>query len=206
MVIYVWNHLLPAHMIRRYNLKQTILAALSLVGGLLCCAIASSFFGWAPSYVAKNLGHVLPPSVAVGLGFLGLLATFVSGYRAWKSQGGFYGYHESALYHDLGKDSGGAVMVGYYTQQVTAPAYILSQIFLAGPLMLLRAGTMIFSRIPNTPDLEERLRQTLDVLQKANKWQSLNEYPLAAKEILYLAQMGLIDFSTHKGTPRFKAN
>ena len=193
-------------MIRRYNLKQTVLAALSLVGGLLCSVVALSFFGWVPVYVAKNLGYSLPPSLAVGLGCGGLIAVFVSGYRTWKLQGGFYGYHESALYHDLGKDSGGAVMVDHYTRQVTAPAHILSQLFLAGPLLLLRAGTLIFSRVPNSPDLEERLRQTLDILKKANKWQSLTEYPQAAREILYLAQMGLIDFSAHKGTSRFKAN
>jgi hypothetical protein len=97
------------------------------------------------------------------------------------------------------------VVVDFYAHRVTGPAYILSQVFLAGPLLLFRAATLVKSLLPSGGDLEERLGSTLGLIRSANKWQSLNDYPNNKTEILYLAQMGLIDFSAHKGTPRFKA-
>ncbi len=76
---------------------------------------------------------------------------------------------------------------------------------MAGPQFILRAWTLLRSRIANSAELESRLENTLVVLRTAKKWQGLNEYPSSRAEILYLAQIGLIDFSAHKGTPRFKA-
>ena len=130
----------------------------------------------------------------------------ISAYGAWKNKGGLSSYHESALYHDLGGDSASAVVTDYYAHRITGPAYMLSQIFMAGPLYLFRARTLMASRIPAKPGLDERLKQTLNTLRKANKWQGLEDYPQTKEEVLYLAQMGLIDFSAHKGNPRFKAH
>ena len=97
-------------------------------------------------------------------------------------------------------------MTDFYAHRITGPAYLLGQIFMAGPQWLLRAWTLICSRISYSAELESNLEHTLATLRAANKWQGMNEYPNVKTEILYLAQMGLIDFSAHKGTPRFKAN
>lgn len=95
-------------------------------------------------------------------------------------------------------------MVDFYAHRVTGPAYVLGQIFMAGPQFLLRAWTLLRSRIKYSAELESRLESTLTVLRAANKWQGLAEYPDSRSEVLYLAQMGLLDFSSHNGTPRFK--
>jgi hypothetical protein len=83
---------------------------------------------------------------------------------------------------------------------------MLTQLFLSGPLLLLRSLTLVSSRIPESPELSNRLQQALELLRAANKWQSLSDYPSHRTEILYLAQMGLIDFSGHSNPPRIKAN
>lgn len=71
-------------------------------------------------------------------------------------------------------------------------------------MLLFKARTLLTSRITESAELTARLEETLASLRAADKWQSLNEYQKAKTEILYLAQMGLIDFSGKKGAPRFK--
>lgn len=138
------------------------------------------------------------------IGLLGFAAVFFSGYRTWKGRGGLFGYHESALYHDLGRHTAGAWVVDSYAHRVTGPAYVLSQVFLAGPLLFFRAATLLKSLLPPDRDLEERLERTLKLIRIANRWQSLSDYPKNQLEVLYLAQMDLIYFSAFKGPPRFK--
>jgi hypothetical protein len=191
--------------IRRYNRSQTIKAIFLIVGGLFCCGLAFLFFRYLPAFLASQFRYTLSTPLAVGIGFLGLAAAWFSGYRTWKARGGLFSYHESGLYHDLDGDTAGAHVVDFYAHRVTGPAYVLGQIFMAGPQFLLKAWTLLRSRITHSPDLESRLEGTLAVLRTANKWQGLNEYPGSRSEILYLAQIGLLDFSAHKGTPRFKA-
>jgi hypothetical protein len=120
--------------------------------------------------------------------------------------GGLQSYHESGFYHDLGEDTAGAVMVDHHFHGITGSAHILSQLFLAGPLLLLRVGTLIASRLPANSRLETRLSDSLAVLRTANKWQAITDYPERTEEILFLARMGLIDFSSAKGVPRIKAD
>lgn len=193
-------------MITRYNRSQLMFAVVCLIGGSFCFFLAYLFFRYVPGFISKQFGYPLSPTMAqLGAG-LGLLAVAVSGYRTWKNKGGLQSYHESAFYHDLSAaDTGGAYFTEHYLQRVTGPAYVISQTFLAGPLWALKAWTLFASRIPNSKELEERLAKVLMTLKTADKWQSINDYPDDRTEVLYLAQMGLIDFSAHKGTPRIKA-
>ncbi len=192
-------------MISRYNQSQTIKAIVLSIVGLCCCWLAYLFFRYVPVSLAWQFGHTLPPHIATGIGIFGLAAAWFSGYRTWKARGGLFGYHESGLYHDLGEDTAGAFVVDFYAHRVTGPAYVLGQIFMAGPQFILRSLTLLRSRIAHSTELEARLETTLDALRAANKWQGIHEYPELRSEILYLAQMDLIDFSGHNGTPRFKA-
>lgn len=200
------NRLLKALMISRYNRAQLIRAIFSLLGGLTCCCLAFLFFRYAAAFVAWRFELPLSSAQTGWIGLAGLAVVLASGYRTWKSQGGLQGYHESSLYHDLGEETAGAVVVGIYAHRITAPAYMLTQLFLSGPLLLLRSLTLVSSRIPESPELSNRLQQALELLCAANKWQSLADHPSHRTEILYLAQMGLIDFSGHSNPPRIKAN
>lgn len=131
-----FKSLAPRHrMIDRYNRTQIARAVFAGIGGLLCCYLAYLFFKHVPAFVASQFGHRLASSTAMVIGLLGLTAVFFSGYRVWQRRGGLYSYHESALYHDFGGGTAGAVVGDFYAHRVTGPAYIISQIFLAGPLL-----------------------------------------------------------------------
>jgi len=193
-------------MISRYNRTQTLKALLSILGGGLCLWMAYLFFRYIPALIAHLYGGAIPPTAVHGIVAAGMLIVLLSGYRLWKAKGGTYGYHQSALHHHFGDEHAGAALVDHYAHRVTAPAYIISQVFLAGPLLLLKSATLLASRIPATAGLENHLTETLGLLRAANKWQSIDAYPDLRTEILYLARMGLIDFSDNKGSPRIKAD
>ncbi len=192
-------------MIRRYNQSQIIKAVLLAFGGVGLCGLGYLFFRYVPAYACWQFGFPLPASVGVGIGAAGLVATWFSAWRTWKARGGLFSYHGSGLYHNLGDETAGAYVTDFYAHRVTGPAYALGQIFMAGPQWLLKAWTLLRSRIPDSPDLEARLEETLARLRAVNKWQGLKDHPDARTEILHLAQMGLMDWSAQKGEPRFKA-
>ena len=191
-------------MIQQHNRRQQTKAVVSAVVGALCCALSFAFFWFAPAWVAGNFGIKLiwPWRLLLAIG--GLAAACVSGYNSWKTRGGGFSYHESGLYHQLEYIGGGAFTVDRLAHRVSVPAYVLSQVFMEGPMNLLKAWELWHSLIPESAELEARLEETLGALRKANKWQNLREYPSSKKEILYLAQMGFLDYSAFKGEPRFK--
>lgn len=192
-------------MIESYNRSQTIRAVALILGGLPCCWLAFLFFRWAPSFVCGSFGITVPGVVGNLIGLAGLAATAVSGHRLWRDRGGLFSYHESGLYHDLGMDTAGAFMMDRYLHRVTGPAYLLGQIFLSGPLWILKARSLLHSRITRTEGLEQRLRETLDMLRSVNQWKSLDQYPEHREEILYLARMRRILFSANRGEPRIRS-
>lgn len=192
-------------MIRRYNRNQIIKAVLALAGGVFCTCLAYVFFRYMPAAVAGYYGWHMPLPVTALIAIIGMGAVIHAGHQAWSNDGGLSGYHESALYHDFG-DSGGAFLVDFHLHRVTGPAHILSQVFIAGPLWIFKTRTLIASLIPRSRELEGRLASTLALLRSAHKWQPITDYPGLTTEILYLARMGLIDFSAIKGVPRIKAH
>lgn len=193
-------------MIRRYNRHQRFLTACLLLGGVFCYFLTFLFFRYVPVFIAYQFAIPFSNGMANTVAALGLTAVSFSGYRSWRAGGGLQSYHESALYHDLGEDTAGAFVVDSYAHRITGPAHVLSQVFLAGPLFLLRARTIIANLLPAIPGLEDRLEETLATLRRANKWQPITDYPDLKSEILYLAQIGKIDFSTARGIPRIKAH
>lgn len=177
-----------------------------LLGSLVCYFLAWLFFRYASALVLEMFRYSTQWAVVIGIAALGVITW--SGFHTWKRGEGFKSYVESSLYTNLSRsaDTAGAEVVDYYTQRITGPAHVLSQIFLGGPLFALRGLRHFRQLLPNEAGLEQKLHAMLGVLRKANKWQAITEYPGQEREILMLAQMKQIDFSAHKGIPRFKAS
>ncbi len=177
-------------MIRRYNFRQKLLAALALLGSTFCYFLTWLFFRYVPALAFHQFGFPLSEGMANLVAVLGLVVTTWSGYRTWQAGGGLRGYHESALYHDLGEETAGACVVDFYAHRITGPAHALSQIFLAGPLLLFRAGTLVASHIPYSGGREEKLAETLAILRLANKWQPITDYPDHIETTHFLPRCG----------------
>lgn len=191
-------------MIRAYNLKETLLGLVCIPAGLIGFGCAWWFFRYVPGHALRKFGIHVPEFWLFVVAVIVLLVIAVSGFRLWRRGGGFSSYQDSGLYHDMDPVSGGTVVADVYLHRVTGPAHLLSQLFLAGPLMLLRAVDHFRNRIRPDARLEESLKSTLDHLRAINRWQALSEHPGLEREILLLARMKHIDFSTARG-PRLRA-
>lgn len=192
-------------MILRFNVQQVVTGLACVAGSVIGYGAAYLVFRYGPAFIAHQFRMGWPAWVFVAFSMAMLVIVTISGYRLWKTRGGLYGYHESAIYHDLGDDSGGGSAMDFYAHRVTGPAYLLGQIFAAGPLLALRAWHHFRSVIPSDFGLETHLAEVLARLRQLNKWQGLSEYPDEEREILLLARMRKIDFSARKDEPRFRA-
>jgi len=192
-------------MIKSHNIKQVVMAVFLLLGSILSYLVAYWFFRYVVYSLSKSFGYQLSETAA-SLSVYGILfLVTLSGFFHWKNKGDFYSYHESGLFENLDEISAGAYEVNLRVHRITTPAYILGQIFLAGPLYILKAIQRIQNRITVEGDLEVRVQSALAVLQKQNKWQSINDHASIQYEICLLVQMKQIDFSTQKGELRIKA-
>jgi hypothetical protein len=192
-------------MIAAFNRSQIVWGILGLIGSVVCYALAWLFFRYGAAMALHAFGY--SPAAAHWIAGAALVGITFSGWWTWRNGQGFQSYAESALCHNFGgaADTAGAYLVDHYAGQVTGPAYVLSQTFLGGPLFLLRSMHRLRLRIPKEEGLEERLTRMLKVLNAANKWQGLADYPGQEREVLLLNLMKKIDFSQHKGNVRFKA-
>src|SRR5690606_10560520 len=129
--------------------KELLLALLKAFGSLICYALAFAFFYWAFLLTGSML---TPPELvrwAPWLTIATMLVITYSGYRTWRTRGGYYRYDESGLYHRTDAGRAAALhLAGANTHTVTGPAYLLGQLFLSGPLLALRALTHLHNRIP----------------------------------------------------------
>lgn len=191
-------------MIGKYNRMEFLSGVGCLIVGIIGYACAWLFFRHVPQLVMSNWGIRVAPFWLQVSTIAAILIVTVSGYRMWRRTGGFQSYAKSGFYHEFDLSSSSGALTDFYAHRVTGPAYILSQLFLAGPLMFLRGTTHFRNRIPPDDSLEAVLGETLAKLRQLNKWQSLADHPGAEREILMLAKMRRIDFSTARG-PRFRA-
>ena len=144
---------------------------------------------------------------ATWLSWLMVIVMTLSGWQTWKSGQGFENYGESVFSPDLtGSDETmWARKMDNPGQELRGTAYVLSQLFLSGPLLMLKSLERLKSRMPEEAGLESKLADMLEVLCVANKWQGLADHPGKEREIWLLGRMKQIDFSQYEGRVRFKA-
>ncbi len=189
-------------MIAAFNRHQTLLAAFNCLLSAIAVVATFVFFLAATAMVMKGFGFKGPPGLPFWVASVCLLFVMVFGIFEFRRGGGHHGYHESDLYPGFDLSTGSGYLANHRVQEVTAPAYILSQIFLAAPMQLMKGIDRIQSRIPETEDLERRLDSLLREVNATPKWHPLLTYANRAEEIGYLIRMEKIQFSPNKGTVR----
>jgi hypothetical protein len=185
-------------MIAAHNLKEGVLAVVSLLVGILCFVLAFYFFRFAFTIVTNTFG--LKGATAYSSAFAGVMVVIIglNGFFRWRSGEGLYGYTDSSVFLNLDPVSGGAVAMDRVAHRITGPAYILSQMFLLGPLQLLSAYGRCRSIIRPNPALEVRLSELLNHIRMKNKWEGISDYPEQEREVALLIRMGKLDFSRTK--------
>lgn len=83
--------------------------------------------------------------------------------------------------------------------------YLLTTLFLAGPIQLMQAYDHFQSRIPDEHGLETKLINLLTHLKQIDQWQDFNAHQGHERELIFLIKMGEVDYSPHKGKIRASA-
>jgi hypothetical protein len=191
-------------MIARHNLTQIALTVWSLAVSLFGYVCAYFFFRFIVSTTFSWFDRHPSEMVVSGLTGVVLILITLSGIRQWRRGVEPHSYADSALYHDLGADTGGAVMTDFYAHRVTGPAYLLSRIFLAGPRHALSAWCHWHNRIAPEAGLDTRLADVLERVRILGKWQTPADHPGCERELRLLARMKRMDVSYIKGGMSFR--
>jgi hypothetical protein len=185
-------------MIKRFNRQQIILGTLNLFAGAIILVIAWMFFRYTSRLLMSFFWNQPPVSpTVVAHAVTGILV--LTGIMEWRrGEEGYRVFKDSAFYASLDHVSGGAFMTQRYLHRVTGPAYIISQLFLAGPHQICRGVTRLRSLLPNHGDLEKRMEEVLGWLKASGEWQTALKYRDNAEEIGALIRCGRVDFSITK--------
>ncbi|MEM8955031.1 MAG: hypothetical protein AAGD22_12845 [Verrucomicrobiota bacterium] len=194
--------LLMGVVIQRHNAKEVLMSALNFVFGLMAYGLAGLFFYFAVRMVARQFDWELSGGLHWGIVLAGLSGVTITGWRKWKRGEGHDEYAETDLYFGLAPETSGAQVVEHYATRVTGPAYFLSQLFVAGPLQLLRGYHRLRRLIPREAGLEERLNHFRGEIEAVGRWHAASTYPGRERELGYLVRMGLVDFSPRTGKVR----
>lgn len=188
-------------MIFRYNLTQTALAPLHLL-----LAAFGFYFSWRfvetliDEYVTNLLpaqfyqhGEVITWSVAA----IAIGIAFVLAFRMWL-------HEQTALPGILSavpsfgsptrrSSSGEFALIEY-----SVYFRIIGNLFLLGPLQLLFCIQRFRNLIPNSSDLENRLKKWLDLARDQKRWHPTGLYAGDYDSLDYLIRMGKLDYSPTK--------
>ena len=186
--------------IARYNLRQTLLALVSLCLGLCAFAFAWWFFSFASAQLIRAFGGNITPVQLALIAWICCALIAVTGWHRWRNGGGYHHFHESGMMPTGEPQSGVAWEVQRTANRVGAWSYLLGQIFLAGPLQILSAFDRLRMRIPDAPTLEAELLTFRDQLREKNQWLPISDFSGRGQHVAYLARLGLVDFSPRKGT------
>lgn len=189
-------------MIAAFNRRQTLLALLNFLVGAMAAIAAWFFFRFAAFMALEGFGVSSSPDLPVWIAWACLSLVMVFGILEHRRGGGHADFHETDLYPGFDLSSGSGYWANVRVQEVTAPAYFLSQIFLAAPLQILRGMDRLRSRLPESLDLQQRLASLLETVNANPAWHPLQTYADRSEEIGCLVRMEKIQFSPRKGTVR----
>jgi len=188
--------------IKKFNRNQFIYGSLRLLLSLFVFILTYGFFRWVVSAINHSLELELSSTILLGIPSVCVLAIAIAGIYRWKTGQREFTITESFISHQLDTDTGGAWGTQNYMNRVTGPAYFLTMLFLAAPMQMIKAYEHFQSVIPLNDQLEQRMIQLLAELQSENKWQDFDARPDHRRELIFLINMGKVEYSPQKGRIR----
>jgi len=186
--------------IRRFNASLTIRSVWAFVLSLAGYGISAAFV-WLFLWIMKDQFAEERWWLPVGVvGFWSVLTT--SGWRRWRSGQGSYGPADSLGFFDFNEDHAGAWFVQNRAARITGPAWLLSQMFLAGPLQALKGASLLRARLPDDVTTELRLKDLLESIRSKGSWHAVDTWAGREEDISSLIRLGKLEFSSRTGRLR----
>jgi hypothetical protein len=187
-------------MIQEFNRRQALTGGLLVAAGALIVWIT-----WAVLRAVLSAASVLTPYSEATLGkpagfiTLGLVALGV--YRWWRNGDRYRVFPDQLFLAGVRRERGEEVppfATGDEEETVSGFTELMSQVFLGAPRLICNGAARIQSRLPNYPDLEQRMQTLLERLRALQKWQPAMPYAEQAEEMGALLRCGLAEFSLSK--------
>ena len=179
-------------MIRRHNAKQCVLAMIGVMVGVVIYVVTFWFFAFVIRWLGGQFQIASMREWAAASSVTVLVVLTISGWNRARAGLGGYGFGDSSFHLALDESRSGAWVVNESVNRVTGPAYLLSQFFLAGPLLILGAWQRLRTLVANEPGLENRLGELLSEIDRRRRWEPVETYSDRERELLSLIRMGRI--------------
>ena len=179
-------------MIRRHNAKQCVLAVIGAVVGVAIYVAAFWFFAFLIRWLGGQFQIAPMREWAVSASVAVLVVLTISGWNRARAGLGGYGFGDSSFHAALDESRSGAWVVNESVNRVTGPAYLLSQFFLSGPLLILGAWKRLRSLVSNEPGRELRLAELFAELDRHRRWEPVETYSDRESDLLSLIRMGRV--------------
>jgi hypothetical protein len=182
----------------KFNRLQILRAIWAGICSVLGTLAAFGFFYMSSHQVWRFFSEPapVPKAACLTIALLAVVLLFIEGLRRARAGKGLYSFLDSPGHLGLDWSSGGAVMVEMeVASRITGPAYILTQLFLCGPLQWQKMHDSISSIFPATEATSGELEQLLSDLEMQRGWQSLRKFDERQAVLKKLIDMELVDFS-----------
>jgi hypothetical protein len=107
--------------------------------GLLFYALCYAFFWAATWFILYSFLRSAPRDYAHGVAMIAVLTATLSAIRLVREARSFYGPEESPLIGTGEHGSTASILFEHYGNRVTGTAYMLGQLFLAGPFCIIKS-------------------------------------------------------------------
>jgi len=187
-------------MIKKFNQQQIIFGCLRGLLSLVLFVFTYAFFSFITSFFAVNFGFDVPQKVVVAIASFCVLAVAISGFRRWKNGQGHFTMAEASIPDNTDTNLFSRNIAQQDLTSNATAIYLLTTLFLAAPIQLLKAYDHFQALIPLDDALENRMLNLLSQLQGLNKWQNFNAHAGAERELIFLIKMSKVQYSPTKGT------
>ncbi|NOY00555.1 MAG: hypothetical protein GXP30_12580 [Verrucomicrobia bacterium] len=190
-------------MIRSFNKTQTALAALNAFLGLMAIVLTFLFFWGALAFISSAYSLPIEKEMRLWIALGIVILSTSTGLVGYARGSGYSELEDSGFALSfLDSSTGGSHYMGCYGRQVTGPAYLFSQTFLAGPIQIGRCLDRLKSRIPASIELENAMEETLGFARGKKAWHDITEYKGREQAASYLIRVGALEYSGRKGRVR----
>lgn len=175
----------------QFNRNQKRRAGIEVFGGIIAIAFTWIFFWVAARLAHSPVDRFLPEiSYSRWATFLTILVV-LAGFARVRRGLGAIDYWDSLASFLPREGSSGAVVINHHASQVTAPAFAISQMMLAGPRLIMRGLRRWRERVSETASHARTMEQARQILDSETKLHPLEKFKDQLTALRDLGWMGI---------------
>jgi hypothetical protein len=192
-------------MIKPFNQRQIIYGCLRIsCAAIILWLFHILFMAFIGAYCQKH-SIQLPDHLDSSLSISFLIIMIIIGLRRSQDGPGYYSLAESGIHAPDSESNVWNRRLATQDRRGNALFFhVFSNTLIAAPIQLRKAYNHFQRLVPNEHGLEIKLTTLLTTLQNIGKWHDFDAHPGHERELIFLINMGKVDYSPMKGKIRAK--